>query len=425
MMSKLSSFFGRLFSNKKFLLILSLVLSFLIWYGFKQYYNPVTTRNIKNVPISFSISNTSIASNDLQIISHNIDSVEIVVAGKTADVMKLSATDLTVTPSLSGISKAGEYTVALNYTRSSILSDFEVVSISPKTVKIFVDSVSTRTFDRITPEANGVTAPVEGGLIKETPRITDSAYGTLTVSGAQTKVDKIETVVLRTTENKEIKQTTQFEASVVLLDEKGKEISHDGLDLSFDKAEITVPVSKTKEVSINAIFTNAPSKLFCDYSFNVSTVTLIGDPKTIDSMSKVDLMPINYSLVTKTNNVFDCGFNLPAGVRIHEGPETVKVTLDTASVRSKTVKVSKIQVSNVNSSLGKVVLNNPVTVVVYGNRSDISKITAANLTVNVNLGEYSKPGKYTVPATIKLDGTYDTVWATTFEKEYTAYITIN
>ncbi len=423
-MNKVSSFFGRLFSNRKFLLILSLVLSFLIWYGFKQYYSPVTTRNIKNVPVSF-ISNTTIVSNDLQIISHNVDNVEIVVAGKTANVMKLSAADFTVTPSLSGINKAGEYTVALNYTRSSILSDFEVVSISPKTVKIFVDSVSTRTFDKITPEANGITAPATGGLIKETPRITDSAYGTLTVSGAQTKVDKIETVVLRTTENKEIKQTTQFEASVVLLDSKGKAISQEGLDLSFDKADITVPISKTKEVSVNAIFTNAPNKLFCDYSFDVSTVTLIGDPATLDAMSKVDLMPIDYSQVTKTNNVFECKFNLPAGVRVHEGPETVKVTLDTASVRSKTIKVSNLQVTNVNSSLGKVVLNNSVSVVIYGNKTDISKVTASNVTIVVNLGEYSKPGKYTVPATIKLDGTYDSLWASTFEKEYTAYITIN
>ena len=101
MMNKVASFFSRLFGNRKFLLVVSLLLSFLIWYSFKQYYNPVSTRTIKNVPISFSVSNTSIASNNLEIITHNIDSVDVVVTGKTANIMRLSASDISVAPSLS------------------------------------------------------------------------------------------------------------------------------------------------------------------------------------------------------------------------------------------------------------------------------------------------------------------------------------
>ena len=425
MMNKITSFLNRLFKNRKFLLVFSLVLSFIIWYGFKQYYNPTSTREIKNVPISFDVSNTAIASNNLEIITQNADSVEVVVTGKTANIMKLTASDLTITPSLIDVTKAGEYNVALNYTKSSILSDFDVVSISPKTVEIFVDSVATRTFDKLVPEANGITASGTSGLIKETPYITDASNGTLTVSGAQTKVDKIDTVVLRTTESKEISETSQFEAKVILLDKKGKEISKEGLKLSFEKANITVSISKTKEVNVNTVFNNAPTKLFCDYSLDVSKVTLIGDPKTLDSMQKVDLMPIDYTQVTTDNNTFECQFNLPSGVRIHDGPDKVKVTVDTSTVRYKTLKIDNLQVTNVNSSLGEVELNNSISVDVYGNRSDVSKVTASNLTVSVNLSEFTKPGQYTVPATIKLDGTYDTLWVSAFEKEFTAYITIN
>jgi len=158
---------------------------------------------------------------------------------------------------------------------------------------------------------------------------------------------------------------------------------------------------------------------------DVSKVTLIGDPKTLDSMQKVDLMPIDYTQVTTDNNTFECQFNLPSGVRIHDGPDKVKVTVDTSTVRYKTLKIDNLQVTNVNSSLGEVELNNSISVDVYGNRSDVSKVTASNLTVSVNLSEFTKPGQYTVPATIKLDGTYDTLWVSAFEKEFTAYITIN
>ncbi len=424
MMNKITSFLSRLGHSRKFWLVASLVLSFLIWYGFKQYYNPTSTRTLRDVPVSFDVSNTAVSTNNLEIITRSVDSVEVVITGKTANIMKVSAADLTITPSLKDISKPGEYTVALNYTKSSIFSDFDVVSINPRTVDILVDSVATRTFDKLVAEANGITAPASSGLIKEMPYITDGTNSTLTVSGAQSKVDKIHTVVLRTDESKEISATAQFEAKVVLLDKKGKEISTDGLDLSFEKANITVSISKTKEVNVNAVFNNAPVKLFCDYSMDVSKVTLIGDPKTLDSLQKIDLMPIDYSQVSTDNNVFECQFNLPAGVRVHDGPQKVKVTVDTSTVRYKTIKVNNLEVTNVNSTLGEIELNNALTVDVYGNRSDVSKVTASNLTVFVNLGEFTKPGQYTVPATIKLDGTYDTLWVSTFNKEYTAYITI-
>lgn len=426
MMNKIMDFCSRLMKNRKFLIVLSLVLSFVIWYGFKQYYNPTSTRNIKNVPISFDISNTAVASNNLEIITADAEDVEVVITGRTANIMKYSAADITITPSLVDINKAGEYTVALNYTKSSILSDFDVVSITPKTVTIFVDSVATRTFDKIVPEANGITAPDGSGLIKETPYITDAGNSTLTVSGAQTKVDKIDKVVLRTDKNKEISATAQFEAEIVLLDKKGKEISKSGLDLSFEKANITVSISKTKEVNVNAVFNNAPEKLFCDYSLDVSKVTLIGDPKTLDSLQKADLVAIDYTLVSTENNEFECQFNLPAGVRVHDGPDKVKVTVDTSKVRYKTVKVDNLKVTNVNSSLGTVELNNAISVDVYGDRSDVAKVTAANLVVTVNLSELTKPGQYTVPATIKVDsGDFKTLWVSTYNKEFTAYITIN
>ena len=426
MMNKIMNFCSRLMKNRKFLIVLSLVLSFVIWYGFKQYYNPTSTRNIKNVPISFDISNTAVASNNLEIITADAEDAEVVITGRTANIMKYSASDITLTPSLVDINKAGEYTVALNYTKSSILSDFDVVSISPKTVTIFVDSVATRTFDKIVPEANGITAPEGSGLIKETPYITDAGNSTFTVSGAQTKVDKIDKVVLRTDKNKEISATAQFEAKIVLLDKKGKEISKEGLDLSFEKANITVSISKTKEVNVNAVFNNAPEKLFCDYSLDVSKVTLIGDPKTLDSLQKADLVAIDYTTVSTENNEFECQFNLPAGVRVHDGPDKVKVTIDTSKVRYKTVKVDNLKVTNVNSSLGTVELNNAISVDVYGDRSDVAKVTAANLVVTVNLSELTKPGQYTVPATIKVgSGDFKTLWVSTYNKEFTAYITIN
>ena len=419
-MSKFTKSFSELFKTKRFLIVLSVVLSFLIWYSLTIYYNPVSTRKIKDVPIMFDTSETAIAGMGLEIVSQNIDSVEVVITGKTANVQKITASDITITPSMSSITDAGEYEVALNYSKS-MLSDFDIVSIKPSTVTLTVDAVVSRDF-AVTAVANGATA--KEGLVCESPTITDSAYKTLTVSGARNIIEKIYSVTARADVNAELASTTEYEADIVLLDSEGNEVDKSGLELSFNKASITVSISKIKTVGINAVFENAPKSPPLNYNISVSTVSVIGDPKVIDLIDHIDLLPIDYGKITPSNKEFECSLNLPTGIRVHDGPDTVTVTFDTSGIRSNVLKVQNLTYTNFDESLGSVKLNSPLTVTVYGLRADITKLTSADLTLNVSLRGYDDTGSYTVPATVTVGDGYESVWVSTYNKEYSAYITI-
>lgn len=419
-MNKFAKSISGIFKTNRFLILVSLVLSFFIWYSLTIYYNPVSTRTIKEVPIMFDTSETAISGMGLEIVSQNIDSVEVVVTGKTANVQRVTASDITITPSMSSITAAGEYEVPLNYSKS-MLSDFDIVSIKPSTVTLSVDAVTSRDF-AVTAVANGATATQ--GLICESPTITDTAYRTLTVSGARSVIERVSTVIARADVNAEISATTEYDADIILLDSDGNEIDKSGLTLSFEKATITVSISKIKMVNLNLVLENAPLEPPLKYTMSAATVSVIGAPKVVDDIERIDLMPINYGDITPDNEVFECQLNLPAGVRIHDGAETVTVTFNTSGIRSDVLKVQNINCSGFDDRLGSVKLNSPISVTVYGLRADITKLSSDDLVLNLSLDGYDSAGAYTVPATVTVNGEYKSVWVSTYNKEYSAYITI-
>lgn len=421
-MSKFSKIPSKILGSKRGLMIISLILSFIVWYAFTLNYNPISTRTLKSVPISFDTSDTAISKLGLDIVSHNIDSVDVVISGKTATVYNVKESDLVITPSLSSVNEAGTYELTLSCTKSNILSDFDVVSISPSKVKVTVDSIVTRTFN-VTPSAIGATAV--DGLVCESPTITDSQHKTISITGSKSKIDKIATVSATANINKQLSKTSEFEAGIILLDKNGKKIDSSDLDLGFDSAKITVSISKIKEVKINAVFENAPAKPSFGFTLSTDTVEVIGDPEIIDSLTSVDLLPIDYRQITKKNSSFDCGLDLPTGVRVYDELSSVNVKFDTNGMVLKTLKVSALNSTNLTSALSSVRLNSPVTVTVCGTKAQVGKISAENITLNVDLQSYSVSGDYTVTATVSIAPEFDSVWAVVSDKDYNAYVTIS
>ncbi len=419
-MNKFTKAFVDLFKTKRVLMLVSLLLSFLIWYSLTIYYNPVSTRTIKNVPIMFDTSETAIARMGLEIVSSDIDTVDVVITGKTANVQRATASDITVTPSVSSISAAGEYEVLLNYTKA-MFSDFDIVSIKPSTVRLSVDAVTSRSFSVI---ATATGASAVEGLIFETPTVTDSAYRTITVSGARSIIERISKVSATAEVNKALSETAEYAADIILLDADGNEIDKTGLNLSFDKTMITVPISKIKTLDIKATFKNAPVNVELGYVLDVAEVSVIGSPKVLDELESISLLPIDFGQITPENSEFKCKLDLPAGVRVNDGLETVTVKFNFSNIRSKNVKVSKLKYAGLDLALSTVRLNTPLTVTVYGTAGDINGLSANDLTLNLSLSNYDSAGSYTVPATVTVDGMFKSVWVSTYNKNYSAYITI-
>ncbi len=421
-MKKLTKIPSYIVNNNKALMIFSLVLAFIVWFVFTMTFNPVSKTTIKNVPIRFDTSDTAVDSLGLDIVDYDIDSVSVTISGQTVVLSSVSASDIVVTPSLSSVTEAGTYEVPLIASSSKLLSDYEIVSVSPSKVKVSFDEVITKTFD-VTAEAVGCSAT--GELVAELPVMTEAATRVLNVSGAKSDVDRISSVVARAEVNKKLDKTETFDSKIILLDKDGKEIDSSNMTLGFRSASITVSISKIKTLPVKVVFTNQPSGLNFNYTLSENKITVIGKPDIVSAMNEVTLEPIDCGQLTASNNEFKKSLALPGGVRVYDNSQSsITVTVKTDAFISRTIKVSNVNFTGLKAGLKAKVLN-VQSVTIMGAKSEINKITANDITLSIDVSGLDAVSGQQSPATVTVSDKYKQVWVVTLDKNYLVTFTLS
>lgn len=421
-MKKLTKIPSYIVNNNKALMIFSLVLAFIAWFVLTMFYNPVSTTTIKNVPIRFDTSDTAVDNLGLDIVDYDIDSVSVVISGQTVVISSISPSDIIVTPSLSAVTEAGTYELPLIASSSKLLSDYEIVSVSPSKVKVSFDEVITKTFE-VTAEAVECTAV--DGLVAEVPVMTEPATKMLNVSGAKSDVERIASVVARTEVNDELSETKTFDADIVLLDADGKEIDSSNMTLGFRTANITVSVSMIKTLPVKAVFAGIPSDLNFDYTLSETKITVIGKPEVVDAMTSVSLEAIDCGLITTDNNVFERQVSLPSGVRVYDTSQSsVTVTVKTDGYYTKTLKVTNVNFTGLKTGLTSKV-QSVQSVTVMGTKSEINKLTADDITLTVDVSGLEAVAGKQLSAAVTVSESFTHVWVVTLNKDYLVTFTLS
>ncbi|MDD6284211.1 MAG: CdaR family protein [Firmicutes bacterium] len=415
-MKRINKFVSRLVHNDRFVMVVSLVISFAIWFSFAQSDDPIISRTVSNVPVNITLNDTALSGMGLEVITDTDLTANVRISGKASSIYSISAADMTVTPNVTAVSSAGEYEVRLTASKNSAFAGFDIDAVEPETMKLRFDSIVTRTFP-VTAKALGASAP--DGLVAENAVIADQANATIELTGPATEINSISSVVAQADVNKELKSTETMSADIVLLDTDGQEISTRYITMSFAKADITVSISRMKDVPLVATFIGAPSANPVKAELDIKTTTVIGPPDIIDELKSIELTPIDMSEVTESGT-YECGVVLPTSVRSYDGVDKVNVKLTVSGCTSKSVTVSGFSASNVPLGL-KASLSKSVTVTLMGKSSQIRSLTADDITINVDMSNYSKAGDYTVSATVSVKG-HDAVWV--IGGDYTAAVTL-
>ena len=421
-MNKLRKFPSFLINNNKALMVLSLIIAFIVWYILTALYNPISTTAIKNVPIHFDVSDTAVDSLGLDAVEYDVDSVTVTISGKTVVISGVTASDLYVTPSLSSVTEAGTYELPLMVKSNQLLSDYEIVSVSPSKVKVTFDQVVTKTFD-VTAEAIGCTAA--GDLVAELPVMTESSTKVLNVRGPKSDVERIASVVARAEVNAELAETQSFDADILLLDSEGNTIDTSRMQLGFKTANITVNISTIATLPVKAVFLNQPADLKLAYELSEKEITVIGKPDVVKEMTEVTLEAIDFGMITGDNNVFERGCTLPNGVRVYDTAQSnVTVTVNTDSYITKTVKITSVTFSGIGEGL-KASLTNATSVTVMGTRSEVNAITASDILVSVDVTGLTAGSGKQMNATVTLSDNRTHSWVVTYNKNYLVTFTLS
>lgn len=404
--------------NKKVIIPLSVFLAFVLWLVIVTQENPMRERTFSDLTLNVNLENTFAAENNMNIVGDiSSQKFSVVVRGPSYVVSSLKSEDLSVYISAATVNAPGHYKLDVLATRSS--NNYEVLSVSPSTVKVEFDYFDTKEFT-VKADAKGASA-VEG-LVAESGIVSGIEGDVLKVTGPRSTINKIASAVAVCEVNRVLSDTETFDAKIELLDENGKAISLENITLNAEAVKVKVPISKKKTVSVVADFTNLPSgfnKSSLKYTIDHAEVDIIGTPDEIDKTTSITLSAIDISNLSLSNKTFDVTPKLPDGVRLTDNFETFNVTVNTTGYTEKTLIVTNVKTVNLKNGL-KSEQTTIRNVKICGPQADIRKITSEMVVATVDLTDKAE-GQHSLNAVISFNG-YDNVWAV---GTYTTTVTIS
>lgn len=372
--------------------------------------NPEREQTFNNLPINISLQGTVLEDMGIDVVDDSLlKTASVTVYGPNYIVSSLKDDDIKVNAVISDITAPGTYTVNLSAIRNSNKSDYSFISVSPSSITVKFDYIDTKEFT-VTAKVKGVSAV--DGLIAEDPIVNGLENGVIVIKGPRTEMEKINSVVAFADISKTLNVTTSFDAKLQILDANGNELDKSLFTISEEKLKVSVPVSKKKVVSLTATFDKAEQGLISSlkYTYDISRITVIGPPDTIDSLNTIELSPIDISKLSLSNSVFDVTPVLPDGVKILDNITTIKVSVNLSGYAQKIIDISNIKAKNKPSDISVFESSGKLkNVVICGPSNVISQITADDLTAYIDLSGKSA-GEYNVSTYISSDR-YSSVWA--------------
>ena len=421
-MKLLESFSIRdLLNNKKFAVTFSIVAAFIIWLILSLYQTPEREQTFTDVPLTINTKGTVVEELGMGIINDVSDiKISVTVYGPNYVVSSLDSQDLTVTASLSDVTAPGTYVLSLNPVKTNKRGDYTFVNISPSSITAKFDYIDTQEFD-VVPQAEGVSAV--SNLIAEAPVLSSTDDAKITIKGPRTEMKKIASVVAYKEVNKVLESTTSFDADIKLFDEEGNELDKKPFDIEKETVKISVPISKKATFNLVPTFTNAPSddaKNNLSIKLDVDTITVIGPPNTIDSMQNVELSPIDYTQISKSNGTFTLAPVFPDGVKSLDNIEQVVAQINTSALSEKTFNISNIEFINKADSITTASATNIKNVKICGPSRVVRNLTEDDFKAVVDL-KGKATGEYTMNVTITCHSN-PVVWQV---GKYTVSVTLN
>lgn len=410
----------KLLYNKQFTIPFSIFMALVLWLIIVINQKPYIDRTFSDVSVTINLENTFAAENKMSIIGDISEQrFTVTVRGPRYIVSSLTADDLSLFASAAEVDAPGEYDLVVGTSATTNAAEFEVLSISPPVIKTTFDYIDTKEFT-ITASAEGAVAAE--GLIAENGVVSGMESDTVTITGPRSIINTIETVKASAVVNKTLSASESFDADIILYDANDKVIPMDNLTLSATKVKVTVPISKKKTVPVRVEFANTPAgfdSAAIPVTVDVTKVTVIGTPETVDKTTEVILSGIDITTVSESNYKFDVSPKLPEGVRLLENIESFKVTVDISDFDTTTINVYEIKYKGLPSKLKASGPKTIPNVTVYGPKSVINRLRGSDVYAEIDLTN-KEAGVYTIDALINFKNKKN-VWAV---GKYTTTVTL-
>lgn len=401
----------KLIYNDKYLIIISIVLSLVVWIATSINLSPETTKTI-TVPVTVDFSGSAAEQLGLKCFGDESIDVDVTVSCKKYLAMEVSADNINISLDTNAVTNSGYTDVPIKVDTNNN-SDFKVTSYYPTVYRAYFDIEQEKTMDidiRYTNEDF-----IADGYMMGEPLLSES---TVTVRGPRTYVSQVESVVSNVNIEKELNQTTSMDLSLTAVDSYGSRVSYITIDTGGESLTITIPVLKEMTLDVSASFTGKPSRVSTadfDIAYSVKRVSA-GVLEDAD-IKVANIGTIDFSQLNVGENKFTFNVNSMKGIVVLDNIDTITATVTVPSdYVSTTVNVNTSNGSVINVPEGykatvTSISSNEVTVI--GKEENVENLTSSNIKLVVDLSKIDskeiKTGLTTFDAATAVEKS-DTCW---------------
>ena len=317
--------FQQLFDNDIFVRVFAVIVAIVAWFAVSISQTPERNRTIVNVPVSINYEGSIPQTLGLQRIGDTEFTVTVYVTGKNSKVQKLTEDDFIATVSLNNVNQAKEYTLPIEVTKKTEDSDYRINSWSNTEITLTFDKIVTR---QMTLEVSTPKLSAADGYILEKPY---ADVETITVSGPQNVVNRIDRCVMTLDNEGELTDSLTASGAPTLLDKNGAAVVSEYLTIEPGTVEVTVPVYRTKKLTLEPQFVNVPKGFPLDklrYTLSQNAIMVAAANDIVDNHDSVILGPIDFRTVD-IGKEMSLDVTLPAGFINTENVSSVTITFPT------------------------------------------------------------------------------------------------
>lgn len=310
--------------------ILSLAVSFCIWFYVVSVESPVIEKTFSGVPVEVVLAEGS----DLEPFSGDNETVDITVRGKRSALRSIDIDDIDAVLDVSKYTEAGEYNVRVDIETPSAAT---LVDQSVSEVKVFLDSYASKTMDvEVRPKNTSIDTNVD--------LVWSCEPSGITISGPESVISKVSKaqVEFDCKYNTEAQMHGDLNA-VLLSDDAGFEENPYLKYLEYDsEVHVEMNTIKTKivdlKLDINDLEADEYEYVLQNGSDKVTQIEVKGPQDTVNKLTEI-------VIESPYKEEFKCDIPLPEGVSVTEGQHTdlmAKVSLKYTAAELKNVPVEII-----------------------------------------------------------------------------------
>ncbi len=393
----------KIYDSKLFWVIVSCVLSFVLWVYVTSVQSDEVRQTFRGVRVEMIGENVLRDSRGLVITDLSTSTVSVELIGPRRVIAAMSPEDIRAQIDVSKLTQSSyasmQYTIA--YPNRTDTTSISVSRKVPDTVNFTVSKLNSKSI----PVRGSFNGSIADGFTAEMVTFEPSE---ITVSGPDAYLRDISYAWV-SFGSETISSTYSIETGYTLMNSSDEEADVSGISCSSDVVRATVPILEMKSLplTVNLIYGAGANENNTKISIDPEEITLAGDSAILNAMNNVPIATID---LTSFNSTYTDTYNINFDNSLTnvEGLTEAEVKVEVVGLETKTFTVTNIQCRGISDGYEADVLSRALTVRLRGTAAQLAAVSESDLVAVADLSNTElATGSNIVSVRIQVDGSFD------------------